>query len=48
MSHATCTRGNRVDSRLLMVESQIGDLIIGPSFGQTCVSNVQMDHASPF
>ncbi len=33
MSHAICTYGNRVDSWLLVVESQTANLIIGPSFG---------------
>jgi hypothetical protein len=32
MSHAACTLGNRVNSRLLMVKSQIGNLIPGLSF----------------
>jgi hypothetical protein len=30
--HATYTQGNRVDSRLLMVENQIANLTPGPSF----------------
>jgi hypothetical protein len=33
MSHATCTQGNRVDSRLLMVESQIANLTPNFPFG---------------
>ncbi len=33
MSHATYTQGNWVDSRLLMVKSQIGNLTLGPPFG---------------
>jgi hypothetical protein len=33
MSHATCTQGNWGDSRLLVVRSQIANLILGPSFG---------------
>ncbi len=33
MSHATCTWGNRVDSRLLVVGSQTTNLIPGFSFG---------------
>jgi hypothetical protein len=33
MSHATCTQGNWGDSWLLVVESQIANLIPGPSFG---------------
>jgi hypothetical protein len=32
MSHATYTQGNRGDSRLLVVESQIANLTFGPSF----------------
>ncbi len=33
MWHATCTQGSQGDSWLLMVGSQIGNLIIHPSFG---------------
>jgi hypothetical protein len=33
MWHATCTQGNRGDSWLLVVRSQIGNLTSGPSFG---------------
>ncbi len=33
MSHAICTHGNLVDSRLLVVGSQIANLTFGPSFG---------------
>jgi hypothetical protein len=33
MLHATWTQGNRVDSRLLVVESQIANLTPGPSSG---------------
>jgi hypothetical protein len=33
MWHATCTQGNQVDSRLLMVGSQTAHLTPGPSFG---------------
>ncbi len=33
MSHTTYTQGNRVDSQLLVVGSQIGDLTPDPSFG---------------
>jgi len=39
MLHATCTQGNRVDSRLLTPDF---------SLAITCVSNVQMGHVSPF
>jgi hypothetical protein len=34
MWHGTCRQGNRGDSRLLMVGSQIGNLTPDPSFGQ--------------
>ncbi len=38
MWHATCTQGNRGNSRLLMVGNQIGNLTPGPSFGHNlCV-----------
>jgi hypothetical protein len=33
MSHATCTQGNRGDSWLLVIRSQIANLIIGLFFG---------------
>jgi len=33
MSHATCTQGNRGDSRLLVIKSQIDNLTPGLSFG---------------
>jgi hypothetical protein len=33
MWHANCMQGNQGDSRILMVKSQIVNLIIGPSFG---------------
>jgi hypothetical protein len=33
MSHATCTQGNRGNSWLLVVGSQIANLTFGPSFG---------------
>jgi hypothetical protein len=33
MSHATCTQGNRVDSQLLVVKSQIANLTPNHSFG---------------
>jgi hypothetical protein len=33
MWHATCTQGNQVDSRLLMVKSQTANLTPGLSFG---------------
>ncbi len=33
MLHSTCMQGNRVDSQLLVVGSQIANLTSGPSFG---------------
>jgi hypothetical protein len=33
MSHVTCTEGNRVDSRFLVIGSQISNSTPGPSFG---------------
>jgi hypothetical protein len=48
MSHATCTRGNRDDYWLLMVRNQIANLTLDLLLAITCVSNVQMGHASPF
>jgi hypothetical protein len=33
MLHTTCTQGNQGDSLLLVVESQIVNLTLGPSFG---------------
>jgi hypothetical protein len=33
MSHATCTQGNHVNSWTLVVKSQVGNLTLGPSFG---------------
>ncbi len=33
MLHATCMQGNRVDSQLLVVRSQIANSTPGPSFG---------------
>jgi hypothetical protein len=33
MSHATCTQGNQVDSRLLVVRIQIANLTLDLSFG---------------
>jgi hypothetical protein len=48
MSHATCTQGNWVDSRLLVVRSQIANLTPGLFWGHNlCVSDAQMGHASP-
>jgi hypothetical protein len=48
MLHATYTQGNRGDSRLLVVRSQIGNLIPSPSFGHNlcleCVMRAQFRH----
>jgi hypothetical protein len=48
MSHTTFTQGNWGDSRVLMVGSQIVNLIPNHSFGHNFVKSVQMGHASPF
>jgi hypothetical protein len=48
MCHTTCTKGNQGDSRLLVVESQIANLIINPSFGHNLCLNTQMGHAILF
>jgi hypothetical protein len=44
VSHSTCTHRDQVDSRLLVVESQITALLSTI----TCAANVQMIHARPF
>jgi hypothetical protein len=46
MLHATWTQGNRVNSWLLVVESQIANLIPDPSFSYNLCYNVQMGHAN--
>ncbi len=48
MSYAICMQGNRKDSWLLVVRSQIGNLTPDPSFGHNLCLSVQMGHASPF
>jgi hypothetical protein len=48
MSHATCMQINWGDSWLLVVESQIGNLIPSHFLAITYVLNIQMDHANPF
>jgi hypothetical protein len=37
--HVTCTQGNQGDSWLLMLDSQIGNLIFDPSFGHNLCLN---------
>jgi hypothetical protein len=48
MWHATCMQGNHGDFRLLVVESQIGNLTLSLSFGTIYVLSVQMSQANPF
>jgi hypothetical protein len=48
MLHIACTLGNWVDFWLLVVESQTSSLNIALSLAITCVSDVQMSHASFF
>jgi len=48
MLHATCTQGNRDDSWLSMVESQIGNLTPSLSFGHNLCLSVQMGHVNSF
>jgi hypothetical protein len=51
MLHTTCTQGNWGDSQLLVIGSQTVNLTIWlPALllAITCVSSVQMGHASPF
>jgi len=46
MLHTTCMQGNRDDSRLLVVGSQIW--LLAFLLAITCVLGVQMGHANPF
>jgi hypothetical protein len=46
--HATYTQVNKGDSRLLLIWSQIGNLIPDLSFAITYVLSTQMGHASSF
>ncbi len=48
MLHATYTQVNQVDSWLLMVKSQTTNLTPDLLLAISCVSDVQMGHASPF
>ncbi len=48
VSHSPTARRERVDSRLLVVRSQTGNLTPGPSFAHNWAANVQMTHARPF
>jgi hypothetical protein len=48
MWHATCTQVNWGDYWLLMVGSQIGNLISDLFFGHNLFFSTQMDHVSPF
>ncbi len=48
VSHFTCTHRDRIDSRLLVVGSQIVSLTPGIFSTITCVADVQMAHARPF
>jgi hypothetical protein len=48
MSHTTCMQGNRGDSQLFVVGSQIANLTPSLSFGHNLCFNFQMGHASPF
>jgi hypothetical protein len=45
--YATCTQGNRGNSRLLVVGSQIGNLILGPSFGHNLCSKCPNGSCEP-
>jgi hypothetical protein len=47
MPHATCTQGNRVDSKLLMVGSQTANMTLGFSFGHNLCFRCPNGHASP-
>jgi len=48
MSHSFCRRWEKVDSRRLMVGSQIASLTPGPSFAHNLAADVQMARARPF
>jgi hypothetical protein len=47
MSHATWTQGNRVDSRLLVVESQTANLTSGLSFGHNLCFRCPNEQCEP-
>jgi len=48
MLHAIYMHGNRVDSRLLVVGSQIINFTPSPSFGHNLCFKFQMGNANPF
>ncbi len=48
MLHATCTQGNRVDSRLFVVWSQTANLAPDFSFGHNLCFRCPNGHATPF
>jgi hypothetical protein len=48
MWHATWTQVKQGDSQLLVVGSQIGNLIHGLSFSHNLCLNTQMGHVSAF
>jgi hypothetical protein len=45
--HVVCRQVNRVDSQLFLVESQIGSLIIGPSFGHNLCFRCPNEQCKP-
>jgi len=45
--HATYMQGNQGDSRLLVVKSQIGNLIPNPSFGHNLCFNYSNESCEP-
>jgi hypothetical protein len=47
MSHVVWRQINRVDSRLFLVESQIGSLTIGPSFGHNLCFKCPNEQCEP-
>jgi hypothetical protein len=47
MWHATCTKGSQGDSRLLVVNSQIGNLTPSPSFGHNLCFNYPNGSCKP-
>jgi len=47
MSHVICKQVNRVDSRLFMVGSQIGNLTPGPSFGHNLCFRCPNEQCEP-
>jgi len=47
MSHVICSEVNRIDSRLFLVGSQIGNLTIGPSFGHNLCFKCPNEQCKP-